>query len=376
MKSKNPLVVVGMICLALILGILSWTPACAPAPAEEAPGKVWHMKYDFYNIEKCEPAIIDKWAFEEIVRRSNGRIEIDFYWAGALHKTGEHWAACRDGLSELTFINFGYYMSETPISRGVEWSWKPGAADVDVHMKMMNKLYEEIPEWRAEYEDHNMHVLWFTNWGPADFDFKEPKPTLDSIRGMRIRSYGVAGEALDAIGAVPTPVKAPEIFTSVERGILDGTLMIPVGFYLHTGLYEILPYEVGGHYGVCGPSALVMNKELWDSLPKDLKKLFNDMGDELVASAWTEHLQAFTNECVDKLVAEGTTFLEWPPEEVAKAASLVQPAEVERWIADMEKVNPDFPARKFQERAEELLKELGPSTYVTPHVYYKEKYGK
>jgi hypothetical protein len=33
-------------------------------------------------------------------------------------------------------------------------------------------------------------------------------------------------------------------------------------------------------------------------------------------------------------------------------------------------------AKKFQERATQLLKELGPSTFVSPYDYYQKKYGK
>lgn len=337
--------------------------------------KVWKMKYDFYNVEKCEPAVIDRWALDEVARRSDGRIKIKYYWLGALHKTGEHWAACRDGLAEITFINFGYYQSQTPISRGVEWSWKGGGAQYsDVHMKMMNKLYEEFPQWREEYEKQNMHVLWFTNWGPANFDFKKPYKTVESIKGVRIRGYGVAADALKAIGAIPVPIAAPEIYTSLQRGLVDGLLMVPVGFTLATHLESVVPYIVAGGYGVCGPSAVVMNKKLWDSLPQDLKDIFLKVKKELIDGKWTEILQNFEHECVDQLVKNGAKFVRWDDVEVAKANKMVQPMEVDRWIKEMEKLG-FKEAKKFQKRANELLDEFMPSTFVTPSMYYIKKYG-
>lgn len=337
--------------------------------------KVWRMKYDFYNVEKCEPAVIDRWALDEVAQRSNGRITMKYYWLGALHKTGEHWAACRDGLSEITFINFGYYQSQTPISRGVEWSWKGGGAQYpDVHMKMMNKLYDEFPQWREEYEKQNLHVLWFTNWGPANFNFKKAYETIESVKGLRIRAYGVAANALKAIGAVPVPIAAPEIYTSLQRGIVDGLLMVPVGFTLATHQETVVPYVVAGGYGVCGPSAVVMNKKLWDKLPQDLKDIFLEVKKELIAGKWTEILQNFEHECVDKLVKNGAKFVKWDDAEVEKANKLVQPAEVERWVGEMEKLG-FKEARKFQKRAEKLLVEFMPSTFVGPSTYYIKKYG-
>ena len=336
--------------------------------------ETWRMKYDFYNVEKCEPAVIDKWALDEVVKRSNGKIKVKYYWHGALHKTGEHWAAVRDGLSELTFINFGYYQSQTPISRGVEWSWKKGANHPDVHMKMMNALYDEFPEWQAEYEKENMHVLWFTNWGPALFALKEPKVTIDSIKGVRIRTYGVAADALKKLGAVPMPIAAPEIYTSLQRGVIDGVLMVPCGWVNATKLETQAPHIVESAYGVCGPSAVVMNKKVWDSLPKDLQQIFIDIKKELVDGKWNEVLQQFEQESVDALVSRGAKFYKWDDKEIDKASAIVQPAEIEGWITEMEKLGFKR-AKEFQTRASELYKANEPTTFQTPFQYYTEKYG-
>lgn len=335
---------------------------------------VYTMKYDFYNVEKCEPAVVDRWALDEVAKRTDGKIKMKYYWLGALHKTGEHWAAVRDGLSEISFINFGYYQPQTPISRGVEWSWKKGAYAPDVHMKMMNQLYEEFPEWQKEFESQNMKVLWFTNWGPALFCFKEPRLTVDSLKGLRIRGYGTAANALKELKAVPMPIAAPEIHTSLQRGMLDGLLMVPVGFVLATHLETIVPSVVEAGYGVCGPSAVVMNKKLWDSLPKDIQQKFLDVKKELINGKWTDVMQTFEQKCVDKLVKQGAKFYKWNDTEIDKANSIVQPGEVDRWIAEMEK-NGFKRAKEFQARATELLKANGPSNFQSPYDYYVKKYG-
>ena len=283
--------------------------------------KTYRMKYDFYNVEKCEPAVIDRWAFDEVQKRSKGRIKMKYFWLGALHKTGESWAAVRDGLADITFINFGYYQAQTPISRGVEWSWKKGAYHPDVHMKMMNQLYEKFPEWQNEYEKQNMHVLWFTNWGPALFAFKTPKVSVSDINKVRIRSFGVASAALKKLGAVPLPIAAPEIYTSLQRGVVDGVLMCPCGWMNSTKLETQVPCIVEGGYGVCGPSAVVMNKKLWESLPSDLQQIFIDVKNELINGKWTELLQEFEKTSIDGLVKRGAKFYRWSDEEIAKATS-------------------------------------------------------
>lgn len=363
-------------CLTVGLCSIVWMMLLLPGfvSSGDCADKTYRMKYDFYNVERCEPAVIDRWALDEVAKRSGGLIKMKYFWLGALHKTGAHWGAVRDGLSEISFINFGYYMPQTPISRGVEWSWKIGAQYPDVHMKMMNRLYDEFPEWQKEYESQNLKVLWFTNWGPAIFCFKEPYSTVDSLKKVKIRAYGTAAAALKKLGAVPLPIAAPEIYTSLQRGIVDGLLMVPVGFALATHLEEIVPYIVEGGYGVCGPSAVVMNKKLWDSLPQDHKQWFLDVKQELINGKWSSIMQDFEHACVDKLVKNNAKFIKWDNAEVLKANKLIQPAEVDSWIAEME--GKGFKrAREFQARAAALLKECGPSTFVGPFEYYESKYG-
>ena len=45
-------------------------------------------------------------------------------------------------------------------------------------------------------------------------------PWMD-FKGMRIRSLGQQGKAMAKLGAVPTSVPAPEVYTSLDRGLLD-----------------------------------------------------------------------------------------------------------------------------------------------------------
>lgn len=124
----------------------------------------WTLRYDYYSTEASEPAIIDKWYLNEVADRSDGRIEIEYYWAGSLHKTGEHYQAIQDGSCDITFLNYGYYSTELPISRGVEWKFRDSCtqAGADGFFRAINGLYEGNEVWQSEYEDYNMHVLYMS----------------------------------------------------------------------------------------------------------------------------------------------------------------------------------------------------------------------
>src|SRR3546814_17285227 len=48
-----------------------------------------------------------------------------------------------------------------------------------------------------------------------------PPKSLDDWKGRRVRAIGGIGEATRVLGAVPTSVPAPEVYTSLERGMVS-----------------------------------------------------------------------------------------------------------------------------------------------------------
>lgn len=331
------------------------------------PNKVYTLKYDYYSIQNTEPSIIDQWYFDEVAKRSNGRIKIEYYWAGALHKTGEHYAAVRDGLSELTFLNYGYYTAELPMSRGVEWKWRKGLESPDALFKATNKLYEETPVWKKEYEENNIKVLYMTNWGNEACLFKEPVLSIDQLKGLKVRTYGVEGDVMNTLGAIPLPIAAPETYTSLERGICDAV----TSFGLRTGagmkLHEIAPCVIDIGSGVQGPSAVVINMDIWNEMPQDLKDIFMEVREELIDHKWAEIMNNTMEEGVKKIKEDGGSFHKWPDEAINKAAEIAVPMQEKMWIDDVVKMGlmTKEEAKSFIEKLDKYAAEYSKDSKVT-----------
>ena len=299
------------------------------------PEKTWILKYDYYSIENSEPSIIDKWYFNEVAARSNGRIKIEYYWAGALRKTGEHYGAVRDGLSELSFLNYGYYSSELPVSRGVEWKWRPGLESPDGLNKAINKLYDETKVWQQEYENANMKVLYMSNWGAEACLFKEPIMSIEQLKGLKARTYGIEGDVMKILGAIPLAIANNETYTSIESGVIDCVtsfgLRTAAGMRLHEQAKHIV--DIGS--GVQGPSAVVINLGLWNEFPQDIRDIFLEVRKELIDYKWAEIMNNTVVEAVNMMIEDGAEFHEWPEEVVAEAAAIAVPMQEEMWINDM-----------------------------------------
>ncbi|MDX9872591.1 MAG: TRAP transporter substrate-binding protein DctP [Clostridia bacterium] len=337
MSEKRKCVILAVLSLIVLSCFLA---GCGGGVQKEGSGaaqdaeKTWTLKYDYYSIENSEPAIIDKWYFDEVAARSNGRIKVEYYWAGALRKTGEHYGAVRDGLSELSFLNYGYYSAELPISRGVEWKWRPGLESPDGLNKAINKLYEETEVWKQEYERNNIKVLYMSNWGAEACLFKTPVLSIDQLKGLKARTYGVEGDVMKILGAIPMSIANNETYTSIESGVIDCItsfgLRTAAGMRLHEQAKHIV--DIGA--GVQGPSAVVINLDLWNAFPQEIRDIFLEVREELLDHKWAAIMNNTVQEAVTMMIADGAEFHAWPAEVAKQAAGIAVPMQEQNWIND------------------------------------------
>ena len=99
---------------------------------------------------------------------------------------------------------------------------------------------------------------------------------------MEIRADALVLEAIKALGGVPVSLPITEVYLALQKGVVKGTLD-RLG-----GLKGFRHAEVTKYIQVVTfiyPSAVffnTMNLKTWNSLPDDIKKVFDDIADETV----------------------------------------------------------------------------------------------
>lgn len=122
--------------------------------------------------------------------------------------------------------------------------------------------------------------------------------------------------------------------------------------------------------------ACVVRKDLFDSFPPDLQKVFLDWApkgqEESINIVMAENKKA-----VDDMFARGIKLTVWSPEEMAKAKALVQPAQFDKVV---EKLTGQGLGKEAQELKsiymDALRKREKESRYVTEFDYWLQKLGK
>lgn len=99
------------------------------------------------------------------------------------------------------------------------------------------------------------------------------------LKGLKIRTSenNVIVDTFKSFGADPTPVPFPEVYTSVQQGVVDGVDMAYVPFN-DTKLYEVQKYltELNLSYNA---AVLVMNLDLFNSLDPKLQETLLELGE-------------------------------------------------------------------------------------------------
>lgn len=183
------------------------------------------LKFSSYLPPTHHLQVSHQWVADEIEKRSNGRIKIKMHHSESLHSAKKGFEALRSGISDITLAYPIYDPTGFHLAFGGGLPFKFPSAHVAV--RVMEELYPEFI--KAEYEKAGVKLAY---WSVTNNYFlvatRKPVKSLADVKGMKIRSGGgIHSDVLKAIGAVPVMMPTPEIYASLERGVIDGCLMSP-----------------------------------------------------------------------------------------------------------------------------------------------------
>ena len=129
------------------------------------------------------------------------------------------------------------------------------------------------------------------------------------VDGMKIRTMEnqVHMNAFSRLGASPTPMAFPELFTALQQGTVDAQEN-PITVIVATKFWEVQDYiSLTGH--VYSPAAVLGSGPLWSDLSEQEKEWFNEAAQASAEATRAEVLRLET-EGLDLLREKGMTVIE------------------------------------------------------------------
>ena len=302
--------------------------AAGSAMAQEVTLKLHHFLPPQANVPKL---VLDVWA-DNVEKDSGGRIKVERFPAMQLGgKPPELMDQAIDGVADVVWTVVGYTPGRYPSTEVFELPFMVGDARAASYAYW--KMFETHMK---DGEFSNVHILATWVHGPGMFHTKDPVAKPADLQGMKIRGGSrLVNQLLELVGATPVGMPVPAVSEGLSKGVIDGTT-IP---WEVTAALKV-PELVSNHTEFEGTAlytltfVLAMNKDKYESLPDDLKKVIDD-NSGLEFSVFAGGTQADADGPARQLAVErGNNIVTVNADGTAEWRALVQPI-YDSWIADM-----------------------------------------
>jgi TRAP-type C4-dicarboxylate transport system substrate-binding protein len=286
---------------------------------------------------------------EKIEKASNGKLDISFFPGASLGPPMEAYKMIESGAVDMGCVVKGFYPGRFPLSEVILLPFM-GFPNGEIGSLVYWDLHEKFQEIRDEYT--NIKVLVLYTDAPTPIGSNKAIRVAEDLKGLKIRALsGSPTEILKELGAYPVLMSTGEIYTSMERNLLDGWMFSWEGC-IGQRLEDVTKYFTTAN-AYQSAMCVLMNQSSWDNLPPDIQKVINEHSGRAGASFFGREFDRFTQIGIEKIKKmRGKEIITLTPEEAKRWKNICQPIE-DKWLADMEAKG--LPGKAVLDEAQKLL---------------------
>ena len=194
--------------------------------------------------------------------------------------------------------------------------------------------------------------------------FNKKIETIDDFKGLKMRIPGLGGKVMAKLGSTVILCPASEIFTNLERGVIDATEWIGPLHDKLMGFYKIAKYYYYPGWHEPGPFVeFIFNKKEYEALPLEYQAIL-DAACAQVSSWTTQGFNAGNGQALDELINQhNVKLMKFPDSLLSELKSHAKDA-----VAEIAAKDPM--AKKVNESFERFKKIIGVWGEVSEKPYY------
>jgi TRAP-type C4-dicarboxylate transport system substrate-binding protein len=210
-----------------------------------------------------------------VEEKSGGNFTIKIHYGGTISPPKENLDGISLGAFEQANFCTSYHPGKNPVGTALDLPFLPlksWDALVGVH-----SAFQDHPLWKNEMARWNAIPLFSGVLPQYEFmGVGDPPRELKDWNGMRVRALGGIGEAMRKLGGVPTTVPAPEVYTSLERGVVQAA-SFPYSYTVGAfRIHEIGSWFTEGLQPGTVHCPIIMNGDAFNDLPGEYQKMLMD----------------------------------------------------------------------------------------------------
>jgi TRAP-type C4-dicarboxylate transport system substrate-binding protein len=265
---------------------------------------------------------MERWK-KEVEQRTGGKVTINTFPGSTLLGAKNMYDGVVAGQADIGCLCMAYQPGRFVVTNAT--ALPVGFPNAKVASLTLWDIYNKYkPEEFAKVK-----VLTMFTCAPANIYAKKPVRNLADLKGLELRASGGVAQVLKALGATPVGMPQSETPEALQKGVVKGaasSLETLMDFkYAETCRYVTI------FNGPVYPFAVVMNLKKWNSLPEDVKKVMEDLGEE--QALWTgSYMDQHVNESIEWSKKNyNIEITQLSEEEMAKWNNRLKPI-TEKWI--------------------------------------------
>lgn len=323
------------IVLGLIVGI--------SGPSFSAEGTIKLSYVNFFPPSHIQSILAENW-IKEIEKKTNGKVEISYFPGGSLLQGPNIFEGILNGIADIGMSCFAYTSGRFPLMEAVDLPL--GYPDGMTATKVINRYLKTI----NPKELSGVKVLYLHAHGPGILHSKVKINKLEDLKGIKIRTTGFSAKVAKALGGVPVAMSQGMAYEALQKGIVEATFA-PMETLKGWKQAEVIKYTIMcTKIGYTTGMYVVINQKKWESLPEDIRKVFEEVSEEWIekhGKAWDEsdlEGKEFTLSLRNEIIS-------LPDEEHERWRKAVEPV-IDEYISEIEKKG------VFGKESIEILKRL------------------
>lgn len=260
-----------MLAILMVVSLVLITIGC-PQPA--APELIT-ARFSGWAPPPSIPGKVEIHFFDLLHEKVGDRLQVEVFQGGTLYKYQESQIPLKTGAVEIIDFSTIEYYEWVPEFKVV---FLTGAWDVDELMTFLSSP-DCKPAWDKILDVANCIPLAPHPAGTFYLWSSQPLSSTADFNGLRVESGNFEQiDIVKALGGSGGALQVFDIYTALQQGQYDaaiGTPSIVLGF----GWGEFVKY-VGVQPWTSNINYFLVNKDFWDSLPKDIQDAFNETAEE------------------------------------------------------------------------------------------------
>jgi TRAP-type C4-dicarboxylate transport system substrate-binding protein len=263
---------------------------CLLAPGFTTTAAAVELRFTSHHpAADVQSKLLAAW-MKEVTTRSHGEVTFKFYPGESRVSGPQTVNAIAGDYVDIGFSVLDYTRGLFPMMEVINLPL--GYMDGKINTAIINEVYDRFQP--AEFD--KFKVIYFMAPGPHYLHTKDlPVHSKADLKGQKVHYNGLSDQLYEELGAIPVSLPMAKLNDAIyQNKVKGGVWDFSAG--INFKFAEVVNYDI-----ICNETAhtamlyVLMNKDKWNSLPTDVKKIIDDIKPTWVAKHGTTWAQAEAN---------------------------------------------------------------------------------